>query len=541
MSIFTQLLDLPNLQFEQVSLDEDQIEIRAMTTCSAAPCPSCGARSPRVHSHYQRILQDLPWGRRRLRIILHLRRFRCQPAACGRQTFVERLPQIAPPYARVTTRLRNRQQLIACAVTGELGARLTPRLGIPCSADALLRLVRQAPIPPPPPPRIIGIDDWAKRKGRDYGTLIIDLERRQPIDVLPERTADAVAAWLQQHPTVEMVSRDRADAYIEGVTRGAPDAVQIADRWHLVKNLGDALQRMLERHGPQLRAAATPERAAPEPPPAAPAAHTGAEMGRPIPNPQAKPQHQARFAEVKQLRAQGWSISRVARQVGLNRRTVRKYDQVDQVPVRILPQNLSDTLPFLPTIQVFVQQGNLSCQQIWARLHAQGFQGSYSSVRRFLKQLGWQPPSRQQSQPRDPGAPRTWNRHYSARQVMWMLVRESATLRLDEQTYRERLLAHCPTIANGEALGHRFLRLVRERDSASLDAWLDDAETSGIKELKQFALGLRRDGAAVRNALHEPWSNGPVEAQVQQLKLIKRSMKGRANFDLLRKRVLLQI
>ena len=147
MSIFTQLLDLPNLQFEQVSLDDDQIEIRATTTRSAAPCPSCGARSPRVHSHYQRILQDLPWGCRRLRIMLQLRRFRCQPASCVRQTFVERLPLIAPPYARVTTRLRNQQPLIACAVTGELGARLTPRLGIPCSADALLRLVRQAPIP----------------------------------------------------------------------------------------------------------------------------------------------------------------------------------------------------------------------------------------------------------------------------------------------------------------------------------------------------------------------------------------------------------
>lgn len=359
MSIFMQLLDLPNLQFEQVSLDDDQIEIRATTTRSAAPCPSCGARSPRVHSHYQRILQDLPWGRRRLRIMLQLRRFRCQPASCVRQTFVERLPLIAPPYARVTTRLRNQQQLIACAVTGELGARLTPHLGIPCSPDALLRLVRQAPVPTPPPPRSIGIDDWAKRKGRDYGTLIIDLERRQPIDVLPERTADAVAAWLQQHPTVEMVSRDRADASIDGVTRGAPDAIQIADRWHLVKNLGDALQRMLERHGPQLRAATTPMQADPDPPPTVPSsaplpATTAVTMEVTLPNPQAKPQHQARFAEVKQLRAQGWSISRVARQVGLNRRTVRKYDQRDQVPVRILPQNLSDALPFLPEIQAVV-------------------------------------------------------------------------------------------------------------------------------------------------------------------------------------------
>lgn len=225
--------------------------------------------------------------------------------------------------------------------------------------------------------------------------------------------------------------------------------------------------------------------------------------------------------------------------MGLNRRTVRRYDQLDHVPVRILLQNCSEVLPFLPAVHAFVTHGEFSCQQIWATLQAQGFSGSYSSVLRFLKWLGWQASSRQQTTA--PGAARPWKRMYSARQVMWMLIRELTALKPAEQAYHERLLEHSPTIATGQKLGQRFLRLLRERDSAGFDAWLAEAETSGITELKQFAKGIRQDEAAVRNALHEPWSNGPVEAHVQQLKLIKRSMKGRANFDLLRKRVLLQI
>jgi hypothetical protein len=407
------------------------------------------------------------------------------------------------------------------------------------SPDTLIRLMRAAPLPPPPPPTIIGIDDWAKRKGRDYGTIIIDLERRQPIDVLPDRTAATVATWLQAHPTVTVVSRDRAETYIEGVTRGAPQAKQIADRWHLTKNLGDAVQRVLERHGAQLRAAAklgdaaSRDAAAPDQP-----TLPGQDCVYVLPRPHAKSHRQAQFDAVKQLRERGWSISRVARHLGLNRRTVRRFDQVDHVPVRILPQNLSHALPFLPEVQALLQQREPSCQQVWTTLQANGFQGSYSSVHRLLKHLGWSPPRgpRQGADADRTAYPVT--RSYSARQVMWMSMRTTSELTAAEQRYWTAVCEHCPAVAMSHALTQRFLRMLRARDVTGLDAWLADAEASGIKELKQFAKGLRRDDAAVRHALQESWSNGPVEAHVQQLKLIKRNMKGRANFDLLRKRVL---
>jgi transposase len=542
MRILNHLLDLPGVHVDQVATADDHMNISGSTRTTAAPCPTCGSWATAIHSAYRRTLRDVPWGLRRVHMTLRLRRFRCAVAACPRQTFVERLPTIAPPYARATTRLKHQQQQVAFVAGGEGGARLTRQLGMATSPDTLIRLIRAAPLPTPPPPTIIGLDDWAKRKGRDYGTIIIDLERRQPIDVLPDRTAATVATWLHAHPTVTVVSRDRAEAYIDGVTRGAPQAKQIADRWHLTKNLGDAVQRMLERHGAQLRAAAnlgdlaSRDAAVPDQPPP-----PDQDRVYVLPRPHPKHHRQAQFDAVKQLRERGWSISRVAGHLGLNRRTVRRFDQVDQVPVRILPQNLSHALPFLAEVQALLQHREPTCRQVWTTLQANGFQGSYSSVHRLLKHLGWSPPRGPRQGAGADRAAQAVTRIYSARQVMWMSMRETSDLKPAEQRYWNAVCERCPAVVTSYDLTQRFLHMLRERDVTRLDSWLMDAEQSGIKELKQFAKGLRRDETAVRHALQEVWSNGPVEAHVQQLKLIKRSMKGRANFDLLRKRVLYRL
>lgn len=536
MNVLNQLLDLPGVQLDQIAIADQQIQLSVSTTTPSTCCPSCGTHTTAIHSAYRRTLADRPWGLRPVRVIMRLRRFHCPAASCVRKTFVEPLPQIAQPYARGTIRLQQQRQRLAFATGGEVGARLAQYLGIATSPDTLLRLIRAAPLPAIPPPMIIGIDDWSQRNGRDYGTLIIDLERRRPIDVLPERTAEAVATWLQQHPTVQVVRRDRAEAYIDGITRGAPQAKQIADRWHLTKNLGEAVQRMRERHGSHLRTAAkrclpaVTEAALLDPSVPPTRAYT-------LPSPQPKSHRQAPFDEVKQLRGRGWSISRIARHLGLNRRTVRTCDRMDEISVRILPQNLAHALPFLAEIQTLLAHGEPTCQQVWQSLQANGFHGSYSSVHRLLKHLGWQPSRGSRQEPGRHGSDQPVLRFYSARQVMWMSMRETSELEPDEQRYWQALNALCPAVATSYDLTQRFLKMVRERDVAPLDIWLADAAGSGIQELKQFAKGLRRDAAAVRNALQEPWSNGPVEAHIQQLKLLKRSMKGRATFDLLRKRV----
>lgn len=180
--------------------------------------------------------------------MLQVRRFFCLQPACPRKTFAEAIPAIAKRYARRTIRLEEVLVQIGLIVGAEPGARLTAPLGIPCSPDTVLRCVHRAPLDPPQPPRVVGIDDWSWRKGHRYGTIICDLERHCPIDVLADRSADSVEAWFKAHPGVEIISRDRATAYAEGARKGAPQAIQVADRWHLLGNLEEALEDLLAPH-----------------------------------------------------------------------------------------------------------------------------------------------------------------------------------------------------------------------------------------------------------------------------------------------------
>src|SRR5262249_42136728 len=176
----------------------------------------------------------VPWQGRAVLIMWRARRFFCLATACPRQTFAERLPEVAAVSARTTARLHETHRLIGQALGGEPGSRLAAPLGLPTSPDTLLRRVRRGPLSQQPAVRVLGVDDWAWKKGQRYGTILCDLERRRPVDLLPERSADSFAMWLKAHPGVEIISRDRGDEYIKGASQGAPRAVQVADRFHLL-------------------------------------------------------------------------------------------------------------------------------------------------------------------------------------------------------------------------------------------------------------------------------------------------------------------
>ena len=315
------------------------------STATTAACPLCGQSSARPHSHYLRRLADLPCHDRPVRLLVEVRRFFCANADCRRRIFAERLPAVAAVRARTTVRLDKAHCHIGLALGGEAGSRLAARLAMPTSADTLLRRVRRAPLPQYPAVRVLGVDDWAFRKGHHYGTILCDLERHRVVDLLPERSAEALSEWLKKHPEVEVISRDRADEYIRGASAGAPQAVQVADRWHLLRNLLDALKGTVDRHHAEIRVAAravvvgsampAPGQAGATPPSSAPA---DASASAPAPATERQQQRRHRreqlYDEVLALHGEGISQRVIANRLGIHRSTVRRFVEAGSFPER---------------------------------------------------------------------------------------------------------------------------------------------------------------------------------------------------------------
>src|SRR3712207_5760391 len=259
------LCPMPGCSIERIPRDGPAfLHVAAHGTRPGSRCPDCGHASRAVHSRYRRRPADLPSLGRALKIDLRVRRFYCRNAACARRTFAERLPELLRPHARRTRRLAETQGRVEVALGGEGGARLLQHLSMPASADTVLRLVRGLPLPEQEPPHVVGVDDGALRKGRTYGTILVDLERRRPLDLLPDRSASTFAAstfatWLRQEPQIRLIARDRSTEYARGAAMGAPGAVQVADRWHLLLNARQMLERWLARVHPRLRQLPSPK------------------------------------------------------------------------------------------------------------------------------------------------------------------------------------------------------------------------------------------------------------------------------------------
>ncbi len=236
---------------EDLTLDGTALLITARTTAAQASCRVCWRASTRVHSTYWRTFEDLPWQDRAVTWRVQVRRFRC--SHCPGRIFAERVPGLGARKARRSDRLAEAQTDIGMVLGGVPGARLSRRLAMPVSGDTVLRLIRRRGTVPSVPPRVIGIDDWAWRRGRSYGTIVCDLERQRVIDLLPGRSSAPVRDWLAAHPSVTVISRDRSGPYAEAARTGAPAATQVADRWHLLVNASEALRGIVERHQPQIR------------------------------------------------------------------------------------------------------------------------------------------------------------------------------------------------------------------------------------------------------------------------------------------------
>src|SRR6266702_3184858 len=250
----TIISDLPDLAIEQVSIT-NTVTITVRAASLTAPCPCCATSSKRVQSYYTRTLRDLPESCRPVELIVRVRRFFCQQSTCVRKIFAERFPSLTLPRVKFTLRLQEALRDMGFALGGEAGARLGKKLSYPGSPDTILRLVKGAELPLASFPRVVGLNDWSWKRRLRYGTLICDLESRNPLDVLPDRSVETVSAWFEKHPSVEIVSRDRSSEYAAAIKKGAPQAIEVADRWHLGKNLAESIETLLARCRAEIRRA----------------------------------------------------------------------------------------------------------------------------------------------------------------------------------------------------------------------------------------------------------------------------------------------
>jgi transposase len=382
----------------EVTVEQASVQLQLTATAPTAACPRCAVPSSSIHSRYQRHLTDLPWGTRMVRIQLRVRKFVCRNPHCECRIFTERLPELVAASARKTRRLMTVLRAIGMALGGNAGARLAARLRLPTSPVTMLRLVRTALVPYPPALQAIGIDEWAWRRGHRYGTILVNLADHRVVDLLPDRSATTVAAWLAEHPTITVVCRDRSDLYADGIRRGAPAAVQVVDRFHLVQNFRQALEGFLLDHRPALRAAAIGTAMALTPPtglmPVTPRYQGRRRSPKPAPPPAEQPPRHARWVAIDEavhtLRARGTPIAIMAQQLGISRPTVYAYLRRDTPPgPRQLqrPPSARVLTPYVPYLIRRWRESGTDSRQLWWAIRALGFAHSARTVCRFITRL----------------------------------------------------------------------------------------------------------------------------------------------------------
>jgi transposase len=537
---------LAGLDLESVEDAGGGVRITARTATMSLACRGCAVVSAQVHDRYWRRLADLGCGGRPVRLVLQVRRFRCGNPACPVKTFAEQVPGLTAWYQRRTAGLGDLLVAVALALAGRAGARLAAALGAAVSRFTLVRLVRALPDPVCGPVAVLGVDDIAKRKGHSYATVLMDMGTHELIDMLPDREADTFADWLRAHPGTEVICRDRGGPYARAAREAAPLAVQVADRFHLMQNLGEAVEKTVlaalaalrpAPPGPQDPPAAPGDQPAPPGAPAAPDGFRDAD-GR---DRKLVARHRERYAQVQALRAQGCTIGEIAARLDLNRDTAATFASaasIDELLVKATSRaSILDR--FKPYLSQRWNDGIHVAAVLHQEIRDQGWTGSLMTVERYLRQFrtadGRDRQARAQPQhtaPDTAALPRP-------RQATRWIMTHPDHLTTGDAARLAGLLDASPRLAAAARHVRSFAAMMTRRQGLlALEDWLTQLENDDQPQLHSFARGIRRDQDAVTAGLALDYSSGPVEGRNCKIKHIKRLMYGRANFDLLRKMAL---
>lgn len=506
--------------------EEDSVKLEIQSRQKKSNCPLCHTYSRSIHSIYQREVKDLPAFGNKILITLIARKFYCRNPACPRKIFTERFPEHFAPYLRRTIRLEEKLLKISLLMGGNPGERLCRNLSIQTSSSTLIRLIHRQNPPLANPVTVLGIDDWAGKKRQTYGTALVDLKKHKIVDLLKDREPLSVECWLKSHPEIRVVTRDRYMAYAKGIEAGAPQAAQVVDRWHLLKNLGDALQRVLERNQQQLKHARTDEiRRLKEKWSASQKASVATEENK------KQGRLQQAFLRVKELAEKGFSIKATAKDAHICRITVKKYRMLHELPIKRPSKKSSIALFDDYIVGRIKEQPDVQKMILYNELKAKGYKGCRSVTFEYLNRY-------MKAEPRF-HAPNLPDIFYMPSKLRLLLFKGEKDLTKKER----RLIAHLCSLSyelkTVRTLSQSFYRMMQQKKSSDLKPWIDKVLNTSIYEIKSFAQGLMHDFEAIKNAFRLKWSNGQVEGQINKLKTVKRQMYGRASFDLLRKRLLL--
>ncbi|MCT2279297.1 ISL3 family transposase [Micromonospora chalcea] len=494
---------LAPLVVEKVEDAGDRIVVRASTPLVAVACPDCGVLTAQVHSLHQRTVGDAPVDARRVQVVVRVRRLVCPTRGC-RRTFREQVPGVLHRYQRRTVRLQALVEGVARELAGRGAARLLSALAVPASRHSTLRALLRIPVVAPPVPRVLGVDDFALRRRSRYATVLIDAQTCQRVDVLPDRNADTLEAWLRQHPGVEVVCRDRSGAYAEAVRRALPDAIQVADRWHLWHGLGETVRREVAAHS-----------------------SCWAKAGRMQDGPRAASTRE-RWQQIHAQLKQNVGLLECARRLNVSLNTVKRYARASE------PERLQRAPQYRPTLvdpyrdhlrrrrEQDPAVGNL---QLFREIKALGYPGSMNLLVRYITQgrvEGDRPPM-------------------SPRRLASLVLTHPENLTEAQRERHHELTTACPEMIDLTGLVGSFAALLQPSagNDARLDAWIAAVRATELPHLHTFARGLELDLEAVQAAVTMPYHNGGTEGVNTKTKRIMRQMHGRAGFTLLRHRVLL--